>query len=159
MVFTKRQKNHGRPLFFCILQHTALVVFSAHSEPGHAQADRPMYPQSGSRRHAVTASRVRTSGVVWRGEMQKKVDAGRALTSAARWDSLQLLLRAAVGIDHRTTVLQSKPSTSRQKRDLAMPWVKFVFIDALIAACMHACMPIDTRHCRRSPSPVDTRQP
>ena len=26
---------------------------------------------------------------------------------------------------YRTTVLQSKPSTSRQKRDLAMPWVKF----------------------------------
>ena len=109
MVFTRRQKNHGRPQFFCILQHTTLVVFSAHSEPGHAQADRPMYPQSGSRRHAGTASRMRTSGVVWRGEMKKKGDAGRALASAARRDSLQRLLRAAVGIDHRAAVLQSEP--------------------------------------------------
>ena len=109
MVFTRRQKNHGRPPFFCISQHTALVVFSAHSEPGHAQADRPMYPQPGSRRHAVTASRVWTSGVVRRGKMKKRGNAGRALASAARWDSLQQLLRAAVGIDHRATVLQSEP--------------------------------------------------
>ena len=49
---------------------------------------------------------------------------------------------AAVGIDHRAAVFQSKPSTSRQKRMLAKPWVKFVFIAPLLCPhrCMHACM-------------------
>ena len=69
--------------------------------------------------------------------------AGQALASAACRDCLQWLLRTAVGIDHRAAVFQSKPSTSRQKRDATMPWVKLVFIHRLLCPhrCMHACMP------------------
>ena len=69
-----------------------------------------------------------------------------------------------MGIDHRTALSEPEPSTVRQKNWLAEPCVKFVFIDPSSHACMSTLAiaissPVDTRHCRRSPSPVDTRQP
>ena len=146
---------------------TAVLCFSVSHSTRHLSFFQPPAPmaQAGPGAHKQTArcaghqASAAYSGTAFR--MQASPDekikkggggAGQALASAARRDCLQWLLRTAVGIDQGAAILQSKPSTSRQKRDLAMPRVKFVFIHPLLCPhrCMHACMPMH----RHSPLPT-----
>ena len=101
-----------------------------------------MYPQSGSRRHASTASRVRTSGVVWRGKMKKRGGCGEG---AGERCALGFAAAAAAGCcgDRSQGNSFEVRALDRSAKKVTGGAAHEISVYTSLIACMH----VETRHC------------